>query len=407
MEIRETADHPFISAWSHYFDWKDYLGRIDFTAARPVGDRSTVGFRLQGRVCQDSHSSVESQEVDFFNDYSLLEILQKSVARSANSNHGRELSFDLQTGVARRSDTGLASEVILSVSRSQLDYQRQNYDLRIVEDYNPALIDYYYQRSLSSDIRKGPLWTYGISLRHTFQGGIRIYSSGSLSTGSYDAEWVDSEQVIDWSRPAYDEAATGGFTGTGSQWEAKYYLKGGKTFSLLETLDLTIGFCGDFRRTHAEEFPLIRYWLAIGDEDTLRADQPSSLKYTGTFAYFYLPLAVEFRPASCFSFFSGFTVYGKWWKSVTELPAISLFDYSPPHDALIPGGISRASASGNALVIPQMSRTDWERGWGTGNKVTLGFSLHYRDRFFIDVYSSDAIIPSLSGDRMIDVRYVF
>jgi hypothetical protein len=33
--------------------------------------------------------------------------------------------------------------------------------------------------------------------------------------------------------------------------------------------------------------------------------------------------------------------------------------------------------------------------------------LHYRDRFFIDVYTDADIIPQYLADNLIDVRYVF
>jgi len=39
--------------------------------------------------------------------------------------------------------------------------------------------------------------------------------------------------------------------------------------------------------------------------------------------------------------------------------------------------------------------------------VTLGFSLHYRDRFYIDVYSGTEIIPTYLANQIVDIRYVF
>ncbi len=39
--------------------------------------------------------------------------------------------------------------------------------------------------------------------------------------------------------------------------------------------------------------------------------------------------------------------------------------------------------------------------------MTLGFSLHYRDKFFVDVYTASEIIPTYLNNNIIDVRYAF
>jgi hypothetical protein len=405
-----TQQHPYIAALHAYDGSDDDFARIDLVAARPIGERSIVGFRLQASGYYNSYSYILSRETDWFANGPFTEIAEKYTFYQATPRHGRELCFDFKAGVARRAGTGIESELVLRASRCSLDYRNQTYSLETSENYNAGqvLYDYWYLKKVGNDAREGSLWIYGLSLRHTFRGGIRVYSGGSLSTGSYDAEWTDDERYISWDYSTNDERmASGEFTGTGSQWEASYFLKGGKTVSLLEILDLTIGLYGGLRRTHAEESPVIHYSQSLDEGDTIRIDQPSSLKYTGTSVDIYVPLAVEFRPASYFSFFSGFRIHGRWSKEVTEKPALTLFDYRPPHTAFIPGGASRSAAAGQAVIIPETSVTDWRRAWYTDNTVTLGFSLHYRDRFFIDVYSEAAIVPTISYDRMIDVRYVF
>ena len=404
-----TGGNEYISANGDYTSDDGNFGRIDLAAARSIGDRSVFGFRIQGRGYYESYSRVRSQETESYMDGLYMEIFRKVTQHGADSRLIRQLCLDLQTGVARRNGNEPASELVLQASVRSLDYHKQLYDLHITREYDAAHIldNYRYDKTIWSDKREGVLWIYGLSARHAFRGGIRVYSGGSLSTASYDAEWIDSERYLDWSQYSGDKTSSGEFTGNGSLWEASYFLKGGKEFSLHETLDFTIGLYGGLQRMHAEEDPVIHYAQSLNGGDTIRIDQPSSLKHTGTRVNMYVPLSIEFRPSSYFSFFSGFTIYGKWRKDVTENPALSPFYYEEPHTASVPGGASRADAFGHAIVIPETSVTNWRRELYTGNIVTLGFSLHYRDRFFVDVFSNSEIIPYSLGSRMIDVRYVF
>lgn len=404
-----TVTNPDISSRHDYTSNDNEFGRIDCVVGRPMGDRSFVGFRLQGRGYYESSSYATTQETDVFRNDPFMDIIFKGTTYYAEPRHGRHVCFDLQAGVTRMGGTGVESEIILRASHSSLDYGNQRYQLNVSEEYDAAgqPTSYVYDKTAWSDAREGSLWEYGLSVRHTLPGGIRVYSGGGLSRGSFDAEWTDSRRYINWNYYDRNRTIEGGFTGTGSQWEAAYFLKGGKTFSLLETLDLTVGLCGDFSRIQAEESPNIHYSQSLFGGDTIRIDQPSTLKYTGTGFSMYAPLSIEFRPASWFSFFTGFTLYGRWSKNVTEHPALSLFYYNPPYTSLVPGGAAYSSASPKAVVIPETSVADWTRSWHTGNSTTLGFSLHYGDRFFVDVYTEVEIIPALSSDRMIDVRYVF
>lgn len=67
----------------------------------------------------------------------------------------------------------------------------------------------------------------------------------------------------------------------------------------------------------------------------------------------------------------------------------------------VPGSFTRAER------IPERDTTEFEREWSTGSAVTLGFSLHYGDRFFVDVFSGSEIIPSYLPNATIDIRCAF
>jgi hypothetical protein len=404
-----TGGNEYIAAIRDYASYEKDFGRIDVAAARSIGDRSVFGFRLQGRGYYESHSRIGSRETESYMDFFYADISRKWTQYDADSRLKRQLGLDFQAGVARRDGNEPASELVLQASLRSLDYQKQLYGLDITREYNAAheLDGYWYNNTIWSDKREGVLWVYVLSVRHAFRGDIRVYSGVSLSTASYDAEWIDFNRYIDWDLYSGGKMISGEFAGDGSLWEASYFLKGGKEFSLHETLDLTIGLYGGLQRMHAEEDPVIHYAQSLSGGDTTRIDQPSSLRYRGTRVNIYIPLSIEFRPSSYFSFFSGFTIYGKWRKDVTENPALSLFYCEYPHTSSVPGGASRAGASEHLTVFPEASVANWDRGLYTGNVVTLGFSLHYRDRFFVNVYSNSEIIPSSLGTRTIDVRYAF
>ncbi|HEY5132578.1 MAG TPA: hypothetical protein VII85_02710, partial [Candidatus Krumholzibacteriaceae bacterium] len=107
------------------------------------------------------------------------------------------------------------------------------------------------------------------------------------------------------------------------------------------------------------------------------------------------------------SVFSGFTLFGEWYKHVTKQPVQSLFYYNRPGGTDSNSRILPAAASPQVAIYPTATVTNWQSIWDSGSTVTLGFSLHYRERFFIDVYSQSAIIPGNLQSSLIDVRYVF
>jgi hypothetical protein len=400
--------NPYLRVAQSYYSDDGDLGRISLAAARPVGG-SVLGFRLQGRGGYDSYSSASSRETELYSNSSFMEIRRRETQHSGSSQLGRQFCFDLQSGIASGDGPGLGTELVLSASYRTLDYERQTYSLNVTRYYDAAgdLNNYYHDQGSWSDKREGDVWSYGLSALHTFRGGIRVYSGATLSTASYDAQWADSEKYIDWNLASGGSTLSGDFTGDGSVREASCFLKGGKKLGLHRTLDLFVGFYGSLQRTQAEENPVIHYAQSLVDGGSILIDQPSTFKSTATGLDLHVPLSIEFRPSSYFSFFSGFTIGGHWHKNVTEHPALSLFYYQRPHTATVPGGASRTAASGQATVYPETSVEDWDRDWYTTHTTTLGFSLHYRDRFFIDVYTASEIIPSSLGSNILDIRYVF
>jgi len=387
------------------------FGRIDLIAARSLGSVYALGIRLQVWGYYESDAGANGSMGDWYEGLIFTKLDEEWKNNSASSYLGRRISFDFQTGLVKKNSGGSQTELILQASVHPVDYQNQTASLSIRQYYDESQqVDLYdYHRDMWSDARKGDLWIFGLSMRHAFAGGMRIYTGGKISLASYDAQWSQFQQNYSWSGQHIqaDNILSGGFGCDGTLRGASYFLKGGKAFGLRDNLDLYLGLHGNFEWNHAEEEPIIRY-SETHREDTssVLIDEPATLEYTGTAASFYLPLSIEFRPSSYFSVFSGFTLYGEWYKYVTKEPAQSLFYYSRPGGTVSNSRVLMAPASPQMTVHPTATATNWQRAWDSGSTVTLGFSLHYRERFFIDVYSQSAIIPQPQSS-MIDVRYVF
>jgi hypothetical protein len=385
------------------------FGRIDLVAGRSIGDSCALGFRLQACGWYESSSFAHTTVSDYYRDTYYTEPYEEYKDQGADSYLGRRISLDFETGLVKKGDGGSRTELILQASIHPVDYRDQSIYLYIDKYFNATqdISSYRYDKNTWSDEREGELWTLGLSMRHIFPAGIRIYAGGAVSTATYDAEWSAVQDDYEWNSST-DRILSGEFDCEGSFREASCFLKGGKIFGLRSNLDLYVGLHGEFKWSHAEEDPVIRYAYAKHEStDSVLIEQPSSLEYTGTAANIYFPLSIEFRPSGYFTFFSGFTLCGEWYKYVTDRPMPSLFYYNHPTGSVSSSGAGLVSASPQILIYPEATVTDWRRKWSTSSAVTLGFSIHLRDRFFIDVYSQAEIIPSSLQNSMLDVRYVF
>ena len=395
-----------------YEEWRsrdDDFARIDLIAARALGDRYALGLRLQGWGYYNSVSDMSMRANSYYDDpyFSLLD--HQDTDTYAASLCGRRLSFDLQAGIVKSDDAGPRTDLALKVSLNRLDHRTQRYDLEVYKEYDSEgrLLDHNYYRNLWNDARKGDLWNLALTLRHAFDGGIRVLAGVGVSTCSYETLWSSSQTRVRWSS-GRGEAISGAFDGDGSLLGGSCFFKGGRIFRLHETTDLYLGLHGVLARTRTKEEPLVRYTSAPdGEESAVRIDQPTRLESTGAFLALYLPLSVEFRPSGYFTFFSSFIPAGIWHKRTPTKPMPSLFRFNPPISESRTGGANRAAASSQVVIEPESYLTDWERSLYTDSEVTLGFSLHYRDRFFIDVYSGAEIVPAHLTDKTIDIRYVF
>lgn len=324
---------------------------------------------------------------------------------------GRRYSFDLQAGIAQWGDDGPRTDVAISASLNRADRRQERYELDVDKEfYPPNRVDSYsYYRYHWSDAREGDIWSFALMFRHAFDGGIRVLAGGDISTCPYETDWTASEERLRWgSWSDTDEKLTGDLEGDGSLLEGSCYVKGSKVFSIHPTTDLYVGLRGVFARIGAEEEPLVHYSISEDEgASAVQVDQRVRLESIETSFALSFPLSIECRPSSWFTYFSGVTLWGKWRKVSATEPIPSLFTFQPPAAVSRAGGTRLAGAASAAVVEPAAYSTDWNRELTTNASVTLGFSLHYGDKFFVDIYTESDIIPQNLDNNIIDVRYAF
>lgn len=386
------------------------FARIDLFGARALGDRYTLGLRLQGRAYNNYTSSMRVYAYDRYDDFFFVDPWKQRRETRIRSLSGRRYSLDLQAGVVKSDDTGPRTDLAIKASFNRPDYRQERYELDISKEFDQAgeLDDYSYHRYYWNDARKGDIWSLALTFRHSFDGGIRVLAGGDVSTCSYETEWNTSDEFLQWNYSGPDWKVAGAFDGDGSLLDGGCFFKGGKVFSLHRTTDLYLGLHGVFSRTRAEEEPLVHYSIAAdGPESAVQIDQSVRLESIETSFGLFIPFSVEFRPSGYFTYFSSFVPYGNWRKLSATQPIPSLFTFRPPVSVSRVAGAHLAGASSQAVIEPAAYSTEWERDLSTGCTVTLGFSLHYRDRFFVDVYTQSEIIPTYLANNVFDIRYAF
>jgi hypothetical protein len=386
------------------------FARIDLVAARPLGDRYALGLRVQGKVYNDYSSDMRVYATEQYYDPFFAALYGQRRETRAQSYMGRLYSLDVQAGIAKSDDTGPRTDFAVTASLNKPDHRRELYELDISKEYDQMneIDGYSYYRYYWNDAREGDLWTLALMFRHSFDNGFRLLAGGSVSTCAYETDWSSSEEVMQWGWMDTDFKVTGAFKGDGSLLDGSCYVKGNKVFSVHRTVDLFLGLHGVFARIRAEEEPLVHYAIRGEEgESAVEFDQAVRLESIEESFALYVPLSVEFRPSSWFTYFSSFVLSGEWRKVSATQPIPSLFTFRPPASVSRVGGADLAGASPEAVIEPRAYSTDWRRELSTDATVTLGFSLHYGDRFFVDVYTESDIVPTYLGNNVIDVRYAF
>lgn len=408
-----TRYGAYQTLYQDLYDRANDYWSVDLAGARELGEHHSLGIRVAGSGAYYRNNNAYKRTQMDYEENNFFDLEREYTDNSWRSVTGRSRSLGLQAGLARSRDGKIASEIVLEASLEHVDhrYQILSQNIEIYYDIFQNIDDYSYYDSRWSDARKGNLWKYALTLRHTFPRGIRVFARGSFSTSRYDASYGDTREGYEWDySSALDEVFSSSFTGDGTLRGGAFVLKAGKRFDLRETLAFHVGFKGDFARTRSTEKPLINFRLTSEGSDgagEVVYDVPSRLEYTGTAGGIAFPVSLEFEPSSWFSYFAGITFYGTWEKRSTGRTVPSAFEYFGPAVEAVSERVTSAPARPGAIVVPDGYLEEAVTRYGSGQTVSLGFSLHYGERLSIDVYTGSEIIPSNVEYCTLDARYRF
>ena len=236
------------------------------------------------------------------------------------------------------------------------------------------------------------MWQLAVLARKKYAGGIVIFASGRYERGSFECGW--RKDYLHYSWGGFDEIQIKDqliYPGEGEQTRSEAVFSIGKTYSLEPRIDITPGTYISYKKERFEESGTAvfhSYMDYEGDIQSIQSTIPLEFEYSISQTSLAFPLAIEFRPASFFHFYSGFGVTFTWKRHVTD-NSILLY-HLDPEDSQIP------------------ENTENTKNWfDSGYYASLGFSLRYREKLFLDMYTGSDIVPQRITSYFIDLRYVF
>lgn len=369
---------------------------LDLAAARPAGGERTIGLRVRGRGLYNNFADVYGRHYHSYDDSPFINLTRYSRSENGNDYVSRRIGFDLQGALGRKRNGLPFDEISLTVSLHRLARISQTTSYESLQRLNSYGMTTSYNRSLStgSDSREGDLWSVGAAYRRSFTGGIRLYTEGSLAILSYDAASGTNSSRYAWdSSSLTDNLFSAYLSGDGSVVRGDLSARAGKTFTLHRTLDLHVTAGGVFVRSACEEDPFIRYVYRESGGTTFGLEVPVSYSSAETRASLAMPLSIDFRPSSWFSYFAAFITYAQWSRVTGEKPFISPFILNAPAATRIAGGQEAASLASGPFDDPFAVIETRSETFETNHSFSCGFSLRYNERFAVDLYTRSDIVP--------------
>lgn len=368
--------------------------RLDIASARSLGNRTVLGLRAGGTFryynskWRDRHVREEYEYDGDTGEY------LKDYGRSNDYLHDN--SKKLFTGYLEAGMTWKDSgELVVRGGYAEGTHLRDDYNLSIqtgYDNYTWELDDYNYRLQEFREARDGDTWKLSAFVKKRYSGGFVIFAAGGHERGSYESDWRNSYTLYSWG--SYDDLQIEDemwYPGEGTRTRSEAVFRIGKTYALERRIDLTPGVHVGYKKERFEESGEAGIYSYINDGGTVFTTWyrlPVSFERTESWTELVLPLAIEFRAASFFHLYSGFGMSFTWNRDVTKHTSILQFGESD--DAL----------------IPEETETENNR-FDTGYYATLGFSLRYRDKLFLDMYTGSDIVPERITQYIIDLRYVF
>ncbi len=368
--------------------------RLDIACAGKAGGGMTIGLRAGGTYgCYDYRSRYRSIRDEYnFDPDSGEYIHYRDYSSDQLASRTRKLYTGyIQAGAAWDDSGELAVRGGYARGNSLTDEYNLMIDSRY-DRYSQEIDAYSYRLSEFREDRQGDTWQFSAFARKSYQGGIVIVTAGGYERGSYDSDWRDTYTQYEWG--SFDELQINDiswYPGEGLRSRSEAVFRMGKTFAIEPRLDMTTGAHVNYWRERFDEngeAGIDSYVREDGNTVSYEARFPLSFERTDSRTELVLPLAIEFRPVSFFSLYSGFGMTFTWNRSAQR--NTFLLDYGQGDDPLIPEEVETEN-----------------NHFDSNYYASLGFSLRYREKLFLDMYTGSVIVPTSITNYFIDLRYVF
>ncbi|MCK4351565.1 MAG: hypothetical protein KAX13_11935, partial [Candidatus Krumholzibacteria bacterium] len=379
--------------------------RVDLSAARELAGDYKLGIRLGGTTAKIEDSVTNVTTTHFFDIHTDPYELVPEGRRYSHSVENEVVCYSggfVQIGLLRDSESKLRS-IDLRISRNEtyLRHLHQNIYSDTHYDQWGDPDEYDREETKWRDERSGTIWSYDLFGRLSSASGLRIFAGVGFEHMNYETDWMDLVYDYGWSDynyPEMDNRATMDFEGDGDYAGASAFLKIGKTMRLRDDLEITAGLHAWMTRRWTDEKPLADITIySLVDESffTISLDKPLEISTDRTDAGLNIPIAIDFEPANWVSIWSGFRVYTRYRRLNDEIPKI---------DALHLENFTSALELENYTSAYDTYQLD---DVYVGSTATVGVSLHYKDRFFVDIYTGSDVTPDYLTNYILDIRYVF
>lgn len=387
--------------------------RFEIAGAHPLGSAASAGLRfgMSSRYADYLYRYKYITQWYKYSDILGTEIIDNYDSSDQFDSYEKRLrSTYLEIGLLSGRDPGTASGITLKVSYSSVFYREHNYDLDIDENYDSRgeLDRYRYYLEEWRDKRGGDLWAFGLTGRYSLPEEIRSHVGMTFNTCSYDTDWYRINRDYVWQDGTAYMTDLGTSLGDGDYKKFSIFAKIGRTFGVGKTIDLTAGIYSYFHHYWFEENPeLSASSIVLTDAGRQETDEHGRAAFESehTRARLRLPLAVEFRPGGYVTLFGGFQASLDWDRNSNSYSIPDLI-MSPARCGRTAGGTGGAHASAaSAFDEPDFGYTNDEVS--SSYSATIGFSLHYKEKFFFDCYTGSDLTPDNLTSYILDVRYIF
>jgi len=378
---------------------KEEFWRLSVAAARDIGDKSSIGFRLGilGRYYLDQTRYLWHDE-RYQKEDQVYELYYRSIDDDSDPEIQRLRSYYLELGLKTGDREGAFSEVVIDISRDSHSMDFKNWYISTQREYDDYgydnyLLRYYYDGTEYGNINSGDLYSFGIKGRRRFPEGLTLFAGLNYESCRYDARWYTSDIRYRWyaGSSSENESQDNSFSGTGDFKGTGGFLKLGKEFPIGGKLSITTSIAAFAGLTDNDLSPRMitsYYYEGYSDTTSLLMEQEHSLSIEIRQAEIFLPFSLEFKPASYFSLFGSVRPYLRWKERRKRFALPELGANVEPY---------------REIYTLESSETEWESGY----YADIGFSLNYRGRLFLDVYSGSDLTPDNLSSMILDLRYLF